>query len=378
VEASVPAIEIEFGQMMMDVIGDLVNNPQPIEIKLFGEEPALLQVKANEVKALIETIPGVVDVFNGIVVSGPSFVVNIDPAKTSQAGFNPIDVHEQLETIIHGKTQSNIQKGQKVIGIRVRYPDIYRTDVDRIEGLQLINANNVPIPLSSIATFKKTVGQTEIRREGLRELIAVTARISGRDMGSTVNDIKAKLSANLVLPRGVSLDYGGIYQTQQESFFGLLLVALAAFMLVFVVLLFEFGEFTVPLSIFVINVLSLFGVFGALWLSGVTFNISSFVGVIMIIGIVAENAIFVLHSVKSFQSEGWSLDESIIRAGQVRARPILMTTLAAVFALLPLALGIGSGAQMQQSLAIAVIGGFSVSSLLLFFGLPMIYRLMKN
>jgi multidrug efflux pump subunit AcrB len=169
-----------------------------------------------------------------------------------------------------------------------------------------------------------------------------------------------------------------MYQTQQESFLGLLLVAIAAFMLVFIVLLFEFGEFTVPLSIFIINVLSLIGVFGALWLSGITFNISSFVGVIMIIGIVAENAIFVLHSVTSFQKDGLSLDESIIKAGQVRARPILMTTLAAVFALLPLALGIGSGAQMQQSLAIAVIGGFSVSSLLLFFGLPMVYRLMKT
>lgn len=378
VEASEPAIEIEFGQMMMDVIGDLINNPRPIEIKLFGEEPTLLQAKAKEVKSLIETIPGVVDVFSGIVVSGPSFVVTIDPAKTWQAGFNPSDVHDQLETIIRGKTESNIQKGQKLIGIRVRYPDVYRNDVDRIEGLRLINANNVPVPLRSIATFKKTVGQTEIRREGLRELIAVTARISGRDMGSTVNDIKKMLAANLVLPRGVTLDYGGIYQTQQESFFGLLLVALAAFMLVFIVLLFEFGEFTVPFSIFVINVLSLLGVFGALWLSRVTFNISSFVGIIMIIGIVAENAIFVLHSVKSFQADGLSLDDAIIRAGQVRARPILMTTLAAVFALLPLALGIGSGSQMQQSLAIAVIGGFSVSSLLLFFGLPMVYRLMKR
>ena len=378
IEASEPSIEIEFGQMMMDVIGDLINNPQPIEIKLFGEEPSLIQAKANEVKSLIETIPGVVDVFNGIRVSGPSFVVTIDPAKTWQAGFNPTDVHEQLETMIHGKTESNIQKGQKLIGIRVRYPDIYRNDVDKIENLQLINSNNVPVPLKTFARFKKTVGQAEIHREGLRQLIAVTARISGRDMGSTVNDIKAKLAANLVLPRGVILDYGGVYQTQQESFFGLLLVALAAFMLVFIVLLFEFGEFTVPISIFIVNVLSLFGVFGALWISGVTFNVSSFVGIIMIIGIVAENAIFVMHSVHSFQAEGMSLDDAIIRAGQVRARPILMTTLAAVFALLPLALGIGSGAQMQQSLAIAVIGGFSVSSLLLFFGLPMIYRLLKT
>jgi len=378
VVSSEPSMEIEFVQIMMDVIGDLSNNPSPVEIKLFGEDQQLLQAKAQEVKSLIETVPGVVDVFDGIVISGPSFVVDIDPAKTWQAGFNPSDVHEQLETIIRGRTESNIQKGEKLIGIRVRYPDIYRTDVDKIEGLQLINANNVPIPLRNIATFRKTTGQSEIRREGLRQYLAVTARTSGRDLGSTMADIKRKLAARLVLPRGVTYDFGGVYQTQQESFIGLFLVALAAFMLVFVVLLFEFGEFAVPLSIFVINVLSLFGVFAALWLADVTFNISSFVGVIMIIGIVAENAIFVLHAVKSFQAEGMGLDNAIVKAGQVRARPILMTTLAAVFALLPLAMGIGTGAQMQQSLAIAVIGGFSVSSLLLFFGLPMIYRLMKR
>jgi multidrug efflux pump subunit AcrB len=149
-------------------------------------------------------------------------------------------------------------------------------------------------------------------------------------------------------------------------------------MLVFIVLLFEFGDFAVPVSIFIINVLSLFGVFGALWLAGVSFNISSFVGIIMIIGIVAENAIFVLHQVKRLQADGAPLDAALIRAGVIRARPIVMTTLAAVLALLPLALGIGAGAQMQQPLAIAVIGGFSLSSTLLFFGLPVVYRLIKR
>jgi multidrug efflux pump subunit AcrB len=371
-------MRIEFGQIMMDVIGDLINNPEPIEIKLFGDEPSLLQTKAEEVKSLIETIPGVVDVFNGVVISGPSFVVDVDPAKAWQAGFNPSDVHQELETIIHGRTESNIQKGEKLIAIRVRYPDAYRNDLDRIEGLQLINANNVPIPLRTIASFRRTAGQAEIRREGLRQLVAVTARISGRDLGSTITDIKKKLSTSLILPRGVALEFGGVYQTQQESFRGLLLVAFAAVMLVLLVLLYEFGEFTVPLSIFIINILSLFGVFSALWFSGVTFNISSFVGVILIIGIVAENAIFVMHAIKGLQKDGMTLDEAIVKAGQVRARPILMTTLAAVFALLPLALGIGSGAQVQQSLAIAVIGGFSVSSLLLLFGLPMVYRLLKR
>jgi hypothetical protein len=152
-------------------------------------------------------------------------------------------------------------------------------------------------------------------------------------------------------------------------------VALAAFTLVFIVLLFEFGEFAVPVSIFIVNILSLFGVFGALWLTGVTFNISSFVGIIMIIGIVAENAIFVMHNVKAFQADGVGLDAALVRATVLRGRPIVMTTLAAVCALLPLALGVGGGGQMQQPLAIAVIGGFSLSSLLLFFGLPLIYRL---
>jgi CzcA family heavy metal efflux pump len=378
VESSEPSMRVEFGQIMMDVIGDLINNPQPIEIKLFGDEPRLLEVKAKEVASLIEPIPGVVDVFDGIVISGPSFVVDVDPAKAWQAGFNPSDVHQELETIIRGRTESNIQKGEKLIRIRVRYPDVYRSDLDRIENLQLINSNNVPVALRNIATFRKTAGQAEIRRERLRQLVAVTARISGRDLGSTINDIKKKLSTNLILPRGVTLEFGGVYQTQQESFVGLLLVAFAAVILVVLVLLYEFGEFTVPLSIFIINVLSLLGVFSALWLAGVTFNISSFVGIILIIGIVAENAIFVMHAVKGFQADGLTLDEAIVRAGQVRARPILMTTLAAVFALLPLALGIGSGGQMQQSLAIAVIGGFSLSSFLLLFGLPMVYRLLRK
>jgi CzcA family heavy metal efflux pump len=378
IESSEPSMRVEFGQIMMDVIGDLINNPQPIEIKLFGDEPKLLEAKAKEVTSLIETIPGVVDVFDGIVISGPSFVVDVDPVKAWQAGFNPNDVHRQLETIIRGQVESNIQKGEKLIGIRVRYPNIYRNDLDKIENLQLINSNNVPVPLRNIATFRKTAGQTEIHRERLRQLVAVTARISGRDLGGTVDDIKRKLAASLILPRGVTLEFGGVYQTQQESFIGLLLVALAAVILVVLVLLYEFGEFTVPLSIFIINILSLLGVFSALWLSGVTFNISSFVGIILIIGIVAENAIFVMHAIKGFQAEGLSLDEAIVRAGQVRARPILMTTLAAVFALLPLALGISSGGQMQQSLAIAVIGGFSLSSILLLFGLPMVYRLLRR
>ena len=378
VESSEPSLRIEFGQLMMDVIGDLTNNPSPVEIKLFGDNTEQLHAKAEEVKKLIETVPGVVDAFNGIVISGPSLIVNVDAARVARAGLSSADVRDQLETMMRGTAGSTIQKGEKLIGVRVRFPHEYRTDIDKLAQVQFLNAAGVLVPLSSFATIQTTTGQAELDRERLSQFVAVTARISQRDLGSTIDDIKTKLSRNFRLPKGMTMEFGGVYQTQQESFRGLLLVAIAAFMLVFVVLLFEFGEFAVPLSIFVVNVISLFGVLGALWITRVTFNISSFVGIIMIIGIVAENAIFVIHQVKIFQTSGMDLDEALVQAASRRVRPILMTTLAAVLALLPLSLGIGAGSQMQQPLAIAVIGGFSVSSLILFFGLPLIYRLLKR
>ena len=378
VEASEPSLRIEFGQLMMDVIGDLTNNPSPIEIKIFGDNAGELQAKAREVKEAIETVPGVVDAFDGIVISGPSLIVHVDATRAARAGLTISEVKDQLAVMMRGTAESTIQKGEKLIAVRVRFPAEYRTDVDKLGGIQILNSAGVLVPLSTIATIERTTGQAELDRERLTQFVAVTARISQRDLGSTVDEIKAKLSRSVRLPKGMTMEFGGVYETQQESFHGLLLVAIAAFMLVFIVLLFEFGEFSVPFSILVVNVISLLGVLGALWITGVTFNISSFVGIIMIIGIVAENAIFVVHQVHLNIAAGMQFEEALVRASSRRVRPILMTTLAAVLALLPLSLGIGAGSQMQQPLAIAVIGGFSVSSLILFFGLPMIYSLLRR
>ena len=378
INATEPSLRVDFGQLMMDVIGDLTNNPSPIEIKIFGSDQNLIHSKAEEVKTLIATVPGVVDAFNGIVISGPSMVVSVDPLRASLAGMTVADVEEQLAAMIHGATESSVQKGEKIIGIRIRFPDPYRRDVDRIREIRLMTPSGSTVPLRAVASVEMTGGQSEIHREGLRQFVAVTARIKDRDLGRTVDDIKGTLAKGLTVPADVAVVFGGVYQTQQDSFRGLLLVTLAAVALVFIVLLFEFGEFAVPLSILVINVLSLLGVFGALWLTGVTFNISSFVGIILIIGIVAENAIFVMHQVRKLTAGGVPLDEALVRATRMRTRPIIMTALAAVFALLPLSLGIGAGAQMQQPLAVAVIGGFSLSSLLLFFCLPLMYRLLRR
>jgi multidrug efflux pump subunit AcrB len=369
---------VEFGQMMMDVIGDLTNNPSPIEIKLFGNDETLLKMKAAEVKSLIENVRGVVDAFDGIVIAGPSLVVRVDPYRSAREGLTTADIQEETEVAMRGSAETSIQKYEKLIPVRVRYPDVYRSDARKIEDLQIVTPAGAIVPLRTLATVERTGGQAEVDREGLRRMVAVTARIEGRDLGRTVDDIKALLSSRFVLPQGMTMDFGGVYQTQQESFRGLLFVALAAVLLVFLVLLYEFGEFAVPLSVLMIGILSLSGVFGALWLTGMTLNISSFVGLIMVIGIVAENAIFLMHTAARLKNDGMAEEDALVRAGMVRARPILMTTLAAVLALLPLSLGIGGGAQMQQPLAIAVIGGFSVSSLLLFFALPVVYHLLHG
>jgi CzcA family heavy metal efflux pump len=368
-----PALMTEFGQMMMDVVGDLTNDPSPIEIKLFSDDAAALRSKAVEVADVITHVPGVVDVFNGIVISGPSLIIRVDPQKSGIAGITTQDVLNQVQNMMQGRVDTKIQKGERLIGVKIRYPKEYREDIRKIEELSIQNGQGKLIPLKTVAHIDRTAGEAEISRDQLQQMVAVTARIEGRDLGTTVSDIQKALKSGVVMPPGMTVSYGGLYQIQQESFVGLVLVSLAAFLLVMIVLLFEFGEFSVPVSIFIVNVISLAGVFLALNLTGGTLNVSSLVGVVMIIGIVAENAVFVFHIVRNERRSEETLDDVLVRALIMRSRPIFMTTLAAVLALLPLSFGIGAGAQMQQPLAIAVIGGFSLSSILLFFVLPPLY-----
>ena len=189
---------------MMDVIGDLTNNPQPIEVRIFGDDIGLVQQKAKEVCKLIETVPGVVDAFDGIVISGPSLVLRVDQTRAALAGFNTVDLADELSTIMRGRAQSVIQKGEKLIDVRVRYPDVYRHDIDRIAQLRLTNSNNKSVALSDIATIERTAGQAEINRDGMRQLVAVRARIEGRDLGSTISEIKSKIARELSLPKGIT------------------------------------------------------------------------------------------------------------------------------------------------------------------------------
>lgn len=378
IEASEPALQIDFGQAMQDLIGDLTNSPRPIVIKIFGPNQDQLEHKANEVADLISRVPGVVDVFNGIVISGPSIVLHPDPVLAARAGLTMADIQSQLKTIMNGNADTYVLEGEKLIGVRVRYPKKYHSLLEDIRNVRLRSANGFYVPLSSIATVDILKGQSELDRENLKQMIAVSARIEGRDLGSTISDIQKTLKTNLIVPQGVSYTFGGLYQSQQESFQSLLFVLIAASVLVIALMILEFESLSIPIAVFSTNLTSLFGVLLALVVTGITFNISSFVGMIMMVGIVHENGVFIVHMIQEIGKEKGLTIDTIIEATKVRARPILMTTFAAVFALMPLALGIGAGAQMQQPLAVAVIGGFLLSSFLLLFELPTLYVFLKR
>ncbi|HEX5317252.1 MAG TPA: efflux RND transporter permease subunit, partial [Candidatus Kapabacteria bacterium] len=273
--------------------------------------------------------------------------------------------------------ESSVQMPEKLVGIRVLFPNSFKSDLDSISHIMLAGANGVLVPIGAIATITRTTGQAELDREGFRSYVSVTARLENRDLGSTMKDIQKKV-ATIHLPPGIQLEYGGVYETQQQSFQNLLVVAIIALLLVSLVLLMEFREFSVPVSILFVTLSSLIGVMFALWVTGMTINISSMVGMIMIVGISAENAIFILHEAKRPELARFGTRKALIEAARHRARPITMTTLAAILALAPLAMGYGQGSQMQQPLAIAVIGGFCVVSILLFFLLPMLYLMLHG
>jgi CzcA family heavy metal efflux pump len=373
IESTEPALRIDFLQAMSDLIGDLTTEPAPIVIKVFGPNQDVIEQQARKVAALLQTVPGVVDAFNGIVISGPSIVVHPNPVLTARAGLSMADVQLQLKTVMQGSADTYVLKGEKLIGVRVRYPDKYHSVLQDIENVRLRSSNGFYVPLSAIASVDLLKGQSEVDREDLKLMVPVSARITGRDLGRTIADIKQVLQSKLVLPQGVTYTFGGQYQSQQESFLSLLYVLIAASLLVIALMIIEFESFSIPVAMFTTNLTSLFGVMLALVITGITFNISSFVGMIMMVGIVQENGVFVVHMIQEIGREkGYTID-SVIEACKVRARPILMTTFAAVFALMPLALGIGAGAQMQQPLAVAVIGGFLLSSFLLLFELPTLY-----
>jgi CzcA family heavy metal efflux pump len=361
-----PMLQVEFVQLLQDMIGDLTSAPEPIEIKLFSQDEALLREWAPRVADSIKKSEGIVDVLNGIdnTISGPATVFQVDPTKATRAGFSPEEVELDASAIMQGEPASTpVVVSERAYTIRVRFPASTRTSLEAMNNTILGSSTGQKATLGSLAKIIQIPGQTEIRRDNLQPDKAVTARLEGRDLGSAMEEVQSTIE-KLKLPPGIRVEYGGAYEEQQRSFHDLVVVLVLAVVLVFIVLLFEFGDFAAPLAILSSALLSTSGVFLGLLLTGITFNISSFMGLIMVIGIVAKNGILLLDADKKYRRAGLSAQEAMIAAGERRLRPIIMTALATIAGMIPLSLAIGAGSQMLQPLAIAVIGGIAASMVL--------------
>jgi multidrug efflux pump subunit AcrB len=366
IEESEPAAKVEFIQVLQDMIGDLTSQPEPVVIKLFSEDAKLLEQTAPKVADSIGKIHGVVDVLNGIenTISGPAVTYQVDPSVAARAGFTPEDIALNAAAILEGEPSAMpVILNDRPYTIRVRFPESSRSSLESMSNTLVGSSTGKTATLGSLAKIKEEAGQTEIRRENLQRLVEVTGRFEGIDLGSGIAAVKKAVS-DMHLPSSIRVEYGGIYEEQQKSFHDLLMVLFLALLLLFVVLLFEFRTFSAPIAILSSALLSTFGGFLALLVTRTTFNVASFMGMIMVIGIVAKNGILLLDAEHHFQDLGFSAREAMIQSGRRRLRPIVMTALATIAGMLPLAFAIGAGSQMLQPLAIAVVGGLLSSMVL--------------
>ena len=377
VQSSVPGVEIETAQLMEDLIGDLTAVPQPIEVKLYSDDAALLQKTAPEIADVIGKVRGVTEVKSGVVIAGDGLQIDIDPVRSELEGIDAGEASKQMESLLTGNVATQIQTGANLADVRVWIPPQARARVDQIGGLMLKSPqDNHLFPLSRIADIHVVTGQAEIARENLRRMDAVTARVTGRDTGSAAKDVQQAVAKAGVLPAGVSFEMGGLFAEQQSAFRGLALVFAAAVAAVFVLLLIVYESFRTAFTILLMPLAAASAVAIGLWLTGVELNIMALMGTTMILGITTEVAIFYFTEYEALIAEGMEPDRALVEAGLNRLRPIAMTTLAAILALAPLALALGGSASMERPLAVAIIAGLVAQGPLVLLAMPALYKLL--
>lgn len=370
VESTQPALRIDFGQVIGDMLGDLMASVQPIEVKIYGGDQKTLQAVSRQVAEVVGAVPGAADVFDGIVIAGPSVNVEPDFVRLAQFGITSANLQYQLQTALEGNVAGSLYEPEQLSDIRLVYPGSRNLSVENLRRLQIFLPNGKLKPIGELADIHLQAGEAEIERENLQMMGVVTGRLDNRDLGSVMRDIQREVGAKVDLPAGYHIQYGGAYAEQQQSFQELLTILLIASFLVFGTILFLFRDVRIALLILLVAVLGIAGSYGALYLTHTALNVGSYTGLIMIVGIIGENAIFTFLQFRETLSSGQTVEDSIVYAISTRLRPKLMTALGAIIALLPLALGIGTGAQLHQPLAIAVIGGFLAALPLLLIVLP--------
>lgn len=375
IEETQPALQIDFGQVISDMLGDLMASVQPIEIKIFGSDKKALNDLAKNVAEEIGKIEGVEDVFDGIVIAGPSIEVVPDQLKLAQFKLSPESFRYQLQTLVEGNIVGEILEKEQMTAIRMIYPNSLKNSLDNIKNQFVFLPDGKLKPLASLSSIELKEGVAEINRDNLKTVAIVTARLNNRDLGSAMKEIRKTIGSKVFLPQGYNIEYGGEYADQQKSFRELLMILILSSLLVFALMLFLFKDFRAACSILFIAVLGISGSLIALFITGTPLNVGSYTGLIMIVGIIGENAIFTFQQFATNRLKG-TVDESLVYAISTRLRPKLMTAIGAIIALMPLAIGVGTGAQMHQPLAIAVIGGFIVALPLLLIILPTLLHLL--
>ena len=367
----VPSLYIDPEQLMQDQIGDLTAVPQPIRVEIFSDHQSVLDHEARKVLAAIEKVNGVADARSGVVVAGDSIYVKINSVAAGIHGITPKQVSRFVHEYVYGTVATRIRRGPQMIGVRVWAPRDMRRTLANLENLWLRSPKGRRFRLSSVAQVQIRPGEQEIDHINLKRMIAVTARIHGRDMGSTMVDVKKALNRPGLFPKGVYYRLGGLYRQQQIAFRGLVVVMLGGVVLVFLLLLFLYESFGAAIAMMVIPLLALACVFVGLWITHTQLNISSMMGMTMVVGIVTEVTIFYYSEYHELRDHEHGAGR-LIQAGKNRMRPIAMTTIAAILALLPLALVLSPGAAMQQPLAIAIISGLLVQMPLTLLLLPVL------
>ena len=375
VSSTQPALTIDFGQVITDMLGDLMESPQPIEIKVFGEDQNVLKTLSKQIAAQVAAVKGTADVFDGIVIAGPSVSIIPDYSKLAQYNITPASLQSQAQIALSGNVVGNLYEPLQLPNIRMVYPGNRSLSINNLKNLNVFLPSGKLMPIDQLATIELYPGDAEINRQDLQSMGVITARLENSDLGSVVPAIQKNINEKVNLPQGYHVEYGGAYAEQQQSFKELLIILVVASLLVFGVILFLFKQFRIALLILVIAVLGISGSFLALFITHTPLNVGSYTGLIMIVGIIGENAIFTFLQFKDSALEK-SVDEAIIYSISTRLRPKLMTALGAIIALMPLALGIGAGAQLHQPLAIAVIGGFLIALPLLLIVLPSMLRIL--
>ena len=375
IAATQPALKIDFGQVIGDMLGDLMSSVQPIEIKIFGNNTEKLQGLSRKVSEIVGKINGTADVFDGIVMAGPSVNIQPDNIKLAQFGLRPQNLQLQVQTALEGTVTNTIREKEQLSNIRIVNPGSRTFSLQDMGKLQIFLPGGRLKPLDELAIVKVSTGEAQVERENLQTMGVVTARLEAGALGTVMKTIQKEIQSQVALPPGYYIVYGGAYAEQQQSFKELLMILIASSLLVFAVILFLFKDFKIAFLILVVAVLGISGSYMGLYFTGTALNVGSYTGLIMIVGIIGENAIFTFLQFKESLGNS-SVDDSIVYAISTRLRPKLMTAFGAIIALMPLALGIGTGAQLHQPLAIAVIGGFIVALPLLLIVLPSMIRLL--